>query len=391
MNGLNELAVVIDQALDLGLAGEGRWFRADVSRGIELREGHPSVDRAAGIIRGYSVITKGPALGHDMQVDQKTLEQVVALGNQSTVGIKTRFDHPNASNTSMGTFLGRTKNFRLSGDRVIGDLHLSESAKEAPRGDLYTYVMGLAENDPQAFGASIVFKPGRAEAQLDTDGTQKKDAQGKPLPKLARIEVLLASDIVDEPAANAGGLFEQGDGLASKVTSYLNRWAQHDLLPQLQALMGIHKEALIMSTEPTVSKETTLSQGDVDAARLAGQNSERERVTGIFSAMLPGQDALAKELIALGATVEEAAKAFKLRKLSEITQAAPNSAGGGSEDQAVITTDLSALPIDDRCKAEWDQNVGGVRDEFTSLVAYTAYAKADARGGIRQLQGKTAK
>ena len=383
---MNRLAAALDQALDLGLAGEGRWFRADVCRGIELRaDGHASVDREAGIIYGYSVITEGPALGHNMQVDQTTLDQVVTLGNQAQLGIKARFDHPSASNTSMGTFLGRTKNFRKVGSRVVGDLHLSASAKDAPQGDLHSYVLGLAENDPQAFGASIVFE-GKSDEQLDEDGTRKTDATGKPLPKLARVDALFASDIVDEPAANAGGLFGHGDSLASKITSFLNRWAAHDLLPQLQAALAAHKEDSMSEIAATA-----LSQADVDAAKKAGEQAERARIAGVFAAMLPGQEALAKDLIQLGATIEEATKTFKLRKLAELTNAAPLTAGGGSEDQAGTTVDLSALPIDDRCKAEWEQNVGGVRDEFTGLAAYTAYAKVDARGGIRKLQGQAAK
>lgn len=379
---MNGLAAALDQALDLGLAGDERWFRADVCTGIELREGKPPVDREAGIIYGYSVITKGPALGHDMEIDETTLAQVVELGNKAKLGIKSRFDHPNASSTSMGTFLGRTKNFRLSGARVLGDLHLSDAAKDAPQGDLHHYVLGLAENDPQAFGASMVFE-GKSELQLEEDGTRKKDAQGNPLPRLARVETLLASDVVDDPAANPGGMFHRGiDSLSAKCTAFLNRWAAHDLLPQLQAFLASHKEDSM--SESATPKETALSQADVDAAKKAGEKAERDRITGIFAAMLPGQEALAKDLIELGATIEEATKTFKLRKLAEITNAAPTSAGGGSDTQTT-STDLSALPVDERCKAEWEQNVKGVRDEFTSLPAYLAFSKAEARGGIRIL------
>ena len=379
MTELNNIAAVLDEALDLGLEAEGRWHRCRVARGIELREGQPPVDRESGIIHGYTVLTKGPALGHGMEIDETTLAQVIQLGNNAKQGIKSRFDHPNASSTSMGTFLGRTKNFRRAGDRVLADLHLSESAKEAPQGDLYSYVLGLAERDPQAFGASIVFE-GNAEDQLEDDGTKKKDANGTPLPRLARVDVLLAADVVDEPAANPGGLFAAHDSLASRITAFLNRWAAHDLLPQLQARIAANQEDP-MTTETI----TTLSQADVEAATAAGTKAERARITGIFAAMLPGQEALARELVELGATLDEATKTFKLRKLAELTQAAPTTAGGGSGDQQTTRTDLSALPIEERCTAEWEQNIGGVRDEFTSLPAYAAFSKADARGGVKIL------
>lgn len=379
---MNELAAALDQALDLGLAGEERWFRADVCRGIELREGTPAVDRDAGIIYGYSVITKGPALGHDMEIDDKTLTQVVELGNQAKRGIKSRFDHPNASSTSMGTFLGRTKNFRLSGARVLGDLHLNDAAKEAPQGNLHNYVLGLAQNDPHAFGASIVFE-GKSEFQLEEDGTRKKDAEGKPLPRLARVETLLASDVVDDPAANPGGLFHAGsESLATKITAFLNRWAVNDFLPRLQALTAAHKEDA-MSTETPIQ---TLSQADVEAARATGQKAERERVSGVLAAALPGQETLAKELIDLGATVDEAARAFKLRKLTQLTESAPPTAGGGAETPPAQKPDLSKLPLDDRCKVEWDTNEGGVREEFDTLSQYLAFKRAEAAGQVKILK-----
>lgn len=396
MNDMNRLAAVLDQALDLGLQADERWFRADVCHGLALREGHSPVDRGAGIIYGYSVVTKGLALGHDMAIDETTLSQVVALGNASKMGVKSRFDHPNASNTSMGTFLGRTKNFRKAGDRVLGDLYLSESAKEAPQGDLYTYVLGLAERDPQAFGASIVFE-GKAEPQLNKDGTQKKDDMGNPLPRLARVEALLASDVVDDPAANAGGLFQKGDHLASKITSFLNRWAQHELLPTLQASLAAHKEVQTMTTE-TAPKESMFTAAQLDVIRSdghqAGVKAERERVSAIRKSFVSvwGDKAPAIELtvcdglLDMETSAADAEKIFKTRKLAQITDAAPKTAGGGEEPpRTQPLVDLSKLPLDERCKVEWETNVNGVREEFGSLSTYLAFAQADANGTVKIL------
>jgi hypothetical protein len=327
-----------------------------------------------------------------MNVDDTTLDQVVQFGNQAKSGIKSRFDHPSASNTSMGTFLGRTKSFRRSGNRVLGDLHLSASAKEAPQGDLYSYVLGLAERDPEAFGASIVFE-GKAEYQLNPDGTTKKDEKGNPLPRLARIEQLLASDVVDDPAANPGGLFEKGESLATKLSAFLNRWATHDLLPRLQALMAAHKEDSMSETPATITP------AQLDAARAEGQavgiKTERERVAGIHKSFIAvwGKDAPASELavrdglIDLGTSPADAETHFKTRKLTQITEAAPETAGGGQDTPPVAPkVDLSKLPLEDRCKVEWDTNLGGVREEFDSLSQYVAFKKAEAAGTVKILK-----
>jgi len=387
---MSDLAAVLDKALGLGLESDPRLFRTNIARGLAVQPEEPAVDRDEGIIYGYSVITKGPALGHDMEIDQTTLEQVVALGNRTKQGIKTRFDHPNASSTSMGTFLGRSREFRLAGDRVLADLYLSASAKEAPQGDLYTYVLGLAERDPAAFGASIVFE-GKAEYQLEPDGTRKKDEDGKPLPRLARVEKLLASDVVDDPAANPGGLFHAGDSLAAKVTAFLNRWAQHDLLPQLSAALAGHKEERMSDTN-------VITTAQVDAARAdghaAGVKAERERVAAIHKACStvwganpPAAEITVRDgLIELGVSAADAETEFKKRKLTQLTVAAPASAGGADDRQAETKPDLSKLSIEDRAKAEWESNAGGVRDEFQSLGAYTAFLKAEAAGSVKILK-----
>lgn len=385
---MTDLAAVLDHELDLGLDGEGRWHRCSVARGI-LNDGTPPVDRTKGIIYGYSVISEGPALGHDSVVDLTTMEQVIALGNKATHGIKSRFDHPNASNTSMGTFLGRSKNFRQFGGHVFADLHLSESAKEAPQGDLYTYVLGLAERDPNAFGASIVFE-GKFESQLNEDGTQKKDAQGKPLPRLTRVESLLASDVVDDPAANPGGLFDKGDRLASKITAFLNRWAQHDLLPQLQAFMALHKEDNMAEATATVP---VTSHEQLAAARAEGVKAERERVELIHQsfAAVWGEQAPAAELkirdglVVLGIAAGDATTEFKKRKLTQITEAAPKTAGGGAETITTKAIDLSTLPLEDRCKVEWD-STPALREEFGQLSTYQSFKKAEAAGQVKILK-----
>lgn len=149
---------------------------------------------------------------------------------------------------------------------------------------------------------------------------------------------------------------------------------------QVLTIADVERHADIVAHFMAKGKEA----GNAEAYQL-GVKAERERVGAIYAGMLPGQEAVVKELIEIGATAEEAAKTFRLRKLADLTSAAPTTAGGGSEDQR-STVDLSALPIEERCKAEWEQNVNGVRDEFTSLPAYVGFAKADARGAIKILQ-----
>ena len=52
-----------------------------------------AIDAEAGVIRGVSLITKGPALGHGVMIDEKTLEQVKKAAEQYAGGLKVKLDH----------------------------------------------------------------------------------------------------------------------------------------------------------------------------------------------------------------------------------------------------------------------------------------------------------
>lgn len=177
-------------------------FRSSPVRGIDASQ-DGFVDRKAGVIRGYSVAKLGVTLDERCEFDDASLEKIVELGNTVPNGIKSRFTHPSMSDDGMGKFLGRSRNFRRDGDTVRADLHLSKTAFKTPEGDLATYVLDLAEDDPDAFGCSVVIG-WEQEYRREEDGTLSQDAEGNDLPPLCRIFKLWASDVVDDPAVDQG-------------------------------------------------------------------------------------------------------------------------------------------------------------------------------------------
>lgn len=199
--------------------------------------GAAAVDRSAHVIYGVSALQAVEALGHRMLIDRTTLEQFVDISNGKPKGLKSRFTHPGLSADGMGKFLGRMRDFRIDGDKAIGDLHLSDTAARSPHGDLRDYVESLAESDPEAFGMSIVFE-GYGSWVL-SDGSEVDDAGHRPdgardkMPT-ARIVDTYAVDAVDEPAANRDGLF----GAFSKTTNLLAA----DVYKLLDGREGIERE-----------------------------------------------------------------------------------------------------------------------------------------------------
>ena len=206
-----------------------KYMRANVAHGAN------SVDRTAGmfgagVISGVSVITRGEALGHEMWVDADFLSDVTAAINGSesaSGGIKARFTHPGLSSDGMGKNLGRLTDAIQSGDQVFANLHLSEAATKTPDGDLADYVMTMAEEDPEAFGLSIVFENDLEAAELhEAENTQNNrfvspDEKNKNNFRHARLAKLRAGDVVDEPAANPNGLFHREQEIASEADSLM--------------------------------------------------------------------------------------------------------------------------------------------------------------------------
>lgn len=296
-------------------------------------------DNGAGLLSGVSLIAAGEALGHDMWIDDVTLSQVAEHASQGKHGIKSRFTHPSMSADGMGRHLGRIKDVRVEGDRVLGDLHFAKSAHSTPDGNLAEYVMELAEEDPAAAGLSIVFEHDaeREEAYRasfsDDDGFDSPDVDNvRNLPHV-RLAKLRAADVVDEPAANPEGMFDAqplarhvddllsyAAGLseekpkslafgvdADRASQFLQRWlGSHSL-----SLVSAHDKENEMSdaTQPAESevsetaaptREDFLSELAAYVDKFGAENGNQWFAEGIDL-----QEALGRQCDVLSARVEE--------------------------------------------------------------------------------------
>ena len=207
-------------------------FRAEPLKGAPER-----VDREKGIIYGVSCNTEGEALGHGVLLEAEFVEKTTALSNKTPKGLRSRFGHPGMSSEALGTYVGRLENFRnisRAGKlRSIADLHIDPSTKSA-EWDRGEYIMAMAENSPDMFAMSIVFKGWQYKRDedgkkvmypqvedFDTDGAYYKSVDAYDAidsPVYASMDSISACDFVDEPAANPDGLFSEDTfaGIAGK-------------------------------------------------------------------------------------------------------------------------------------------------------------------------------
>ncbi len=198
-----------------------KWLRANTSA-RQL-----GVDRENAVIRGVILAEEGPFKSEGRgEFDGKSLKQIVSLSKDHPAGLRSRFTHPDLSSDGLGKYLGRTKNIhRATIERggkvsqvVRGDHFFAKSAFNTPSGDLATYIMDLAEEDPEALGMSLVLSS-EEEFRTKPDGSPKVDENGNELPPLWRPTSLRAVDFVDSGDAT-NSLLTQSlsiDGLPDRV------------------------------------------------------------------------------------------------------------------------------------------------------------------------------
>ena len=401
-----------------------KHFRTNLALGFE--PGATPVDRENKIIRGFAVMTKGFVKdSRGWEIDDATLKQVVDSGNAAQSGIKSRFGHPNMSGEAFGTMVGRAKNFRIDGNVARADLHISDAAFTSPNGDLGTYVMDMAEKEPDMFGSSIVLGEAGFEYRKNSDGSKKQDPKGQDLPPLLRVKSITAADIVDSPAANEGmfgrRFINSSLTLSVEATEFLNKFLQdpaavqkaQDFLARYGRSRDLsnkhHEEGLVMSNE---SKPETLTLEGLKSARpdlierIGAELSKghEEVVKKSVGDALADQKARMLEIFKLSENPEfsspanraiimagiENGEAFAIvqqklydARLAELKRETPKGAGSGElQDQG----ELASMPDgEEKWKAQFEQSPQIQKEFRGKLSTYLAYMKAQARGQVTLL------
>lgn len=197
-------------------------------------EGVPEIDKQNCIIKGVTVITSGvTAKGHDLEVDDTTVEQIVECGRKAKK-VQMKYDHKSGV-TAIG---GHLTNFRVENGKGKADLHLLKSHEETAK------TIEKAETMPECFGLSAAFA-----------GPEKGEKVGKKF--AARCTELLAVDCVTSPAANPTGLFS-AKGVDTPEAGNLNTMDPEELKKILaEALKPVNEAITGLTDRLTAIEEAT--------------------------------------------------------------------------------------------------------------------------------------
>ena len=225
------------------------------------------VDRDAGTMMGVSLISVGPALGHGLFVDGKSLETIEDELDEAR--LPAYITHRGALfEDRLTREVGMFTNFRIDGDRLLGDFQAFDSFREDDSRK-YNRLFEMAEKMPERFGLSIVFSATSAWATPDGDIQidEKPEDALFDFPSI-RVEEVSSADFVDSPAANQRGLFSKIDKtIITKMTKAELTEKNDELVAKADAL-----EAMI------VELHTQLDEHSEDESNMASLAEENEKL-----------------------------------------------------------------------------------------------------------------
>jgi len=228
---------------------------------------------------GISVATVGPALGHEMFVDDVTLLQAEQAGVAGSP-VKVFVDH----DESIDSLVGLLSNFRIEEDQLRADLELLSAH---PQAEFYAEILTKA---PEKVGFSMTFS-GKPEEVGDQ--------------RFARVENLVSVDLVSRPAANRNGVFKAGN--AAPVLDRMHKDFQH---PQVDtSAQGM--------TENSVTEKVEFDAKAAIEALSAVVSKLEESVAAIAAEKFEPAEAPAVEAEEVKA--EEAAPAVESAELSALS------------------------------------------------------------------------
>lgn len=221
---------------------------------------------------GISVATVGPALGHEMFVDDVTLLQAEQAGLAGSP-VKVFVDH----DESIDSLIGFLSGFRIEEDQLRADLELLGSH---PQADFYAEILTKA---PGRVGFSMTFS-GKPEDVGDR--------------RFARVENLVSVDLVSRPAANPDGVFK-ARSVAPQVDTSAGGMDEKSVPAQVE----FDAKAAIEALSATVAKL------EESVAAIAAEKSEPAEAPAVEAEEVKAEEAApaveSAELSALSAKVAE--------------------------------------------------------------------------------------
>jgi len=248
-----------------------------------------------------SVATVGPALGHEMFVDDTTLLQAEQAGVAGSP-VKVFVDH----DESIDSLIGLLSNFRIEEDQLRADLELLSAH---PQAEFYAEILSKA---PGRVGFSMAFS-GKPEEVGDR--------------RFARVENLVSVDLVSRPAANREGVFRAG----SEPFDRMHKDFKHPVDTSAEGMTDVSIENNEAQFDAKAAFEALSAKLEEVISAIAADKSEPAEAPAVEAEEVKAEEAApavdSAELSALSAKVAELEIALAAKGSEAVS-----SNGAASED-----------------------------------------------------------
>jgi hypothetical protein len=226
-------------------------------------------------LSNVSILTVGEAKGHNLLIDQTSLEQALAVA-LSMKRIKVTMGH----GAEVSGILGYIDGFKIEGDRLMGDLTLFNT-NEAQ------FVQHLANVLPEGFGLSLTFSGVPEQVAGD---------------RFARVTEIYDISVVSTPAANPAGMF-------SAFTAVDMKKLQMNEAP-VEVKKELSEAAVVAAPAPEAPAVETPAVVEAPKAELAEMPADK-----------PEEKMAEPTLIDIAAMLTEVLAMMKSDKASDVVEA----------------------------------------------------------------------
>lgn len=338
-----------------------RMFHANLEDKVisfDASQAYPEkVDKLNAVIRGVSVITGGlVARGHDLEVDDRTLEQIKFCAD-SRGQVPVKVDHKSGA----AAVCGYLTNFHLLGNKLKADWYLLQSHPQKDQ------ILETAEKMPSCVGLSAAF--------VGPDKPEKAKS-GK---QAARCTELLSVDYVALPAANPSGMFSAkvdrpADAMNPEILAAITEAVNKALAPVNQKIDAQAKQLALISNPPSIEDLAQMDEkalADLGLTPADVQQALEELAQAEGEAEGENQDA--GELVAAGSGEGDAS--------ASESSAAP-AAGSTAAALAALTKQVNELSA--KLKAKEDAEKQNEEETLLSSIEQKVVALSEENARLKE-------
>ena len=267
---------------------------------ISFRKGSShQVDQNNGIMTELSLIQVGEAKGHDLFVDERSLETALEVIGESLPAYIT---HEGALSTDrILKEVGVFSEFYIDEDKLKArSFKALDSFKEDER-QKFNRLFDIASEMPETFGISLVFEAlivyvleGGKEIPANELDEEDQVNLVREIPSVRFISIKSA-DFVDAPASNETGLFS-----TTFKNMDDNQQIEEEVIEEKLEESAPEVEEQTDEQPSLESKiddlEKKLAESDKKISELQGKLSDSEKVNEKLSSLIEGEDAIDEEV-----------------------------------------------------------------------------------------------